>query len=422
MTAEIAILNRSAIALAADSAVTIGAVGVNGHKRVWKSANKIFSLSPENDIGVMIFGSGDFCGIPWETILKLFAQQRNQRYDTVAKCKADFVDFVISFPVFDAQLEELNSYLLLLGLAEDMCHAAKGPSKTESKTALLNHLKSRTAEIEGLDDIDHQITSKVFDESYSELIYEALRDKISFVLSASVKKSVSALCRAALLKTVTSNYETGIVFGGFGKDEFFPCLSSVMFDGKTASGARWWGLPNEITMDRWKESTAFIQPFAQGDIAHFFIEGIEEGYIQFLSATLLGALSANSKNIVKSYVPEDEKLVESVLQEKENEAAIASILEDFRELRRKKIVSPMLNVVQNLPKEEMAAMAESLVEVTSLRRRMDSDVESVAGPVDVCVISKGDGLVWIKRKHYFDAAKNSEFPARREKRRRHDQA
>jgi len=27
--------------------------------------------------------------------------------------------------------------------------------------------------------------------------------------------------------------------------------------------------------------------------------------------------------------------------------------------------------------------------------------ETVGGPIDVAVISKGDGFVWIKRKHYF---------------------
>ncbi len=77
----------------------------------------------------------------------------------------------------------------------------------------------------------------------------------------------------------------------------------------------------------------------------------------------------------------------------------------------------MLDVVRSLPPEEMAAMAESLVEITSLRRRVDSDVESVAGPVDVALISKGDGLVWVKRKHYFDSLINKDFSSRREKRR-----
>jgi len=31
-----------------------------------------------------------------------------------------------------------------------------------------------------------------------------------------------------------------------------------------------------------------------------------------------------------------------------------------------------------------------------------SRTETVAGPIDVAIISKGDGLIWIKRKHYFD--------------------
>jgi hypothetical protein len=33
----------------------------------------------------------------------------------------------------------------------------------------------------------------------------------------------------------------------------------------------------------------------------------------------------------------------------------------------------------------------------------------VAGPIDVAVISKGDGLVWIKRKHYFKPELNYHF-------------
>jgi len=35
--------------------------------------------------------------------------------------------------------------------------------------------------------------------------------------------------------------------------------------------------------------------------------------------------------------------------------------------------------------------------------------ESVGGPVDVAVISKGDGFVWIKRKYYFDSDINKHF-------------
>lgn len=54
-------------------------------------------------------------------------------------------------------------------------------------------------------------------------------------------------------------------------------------------------------------------------------------------------------------------------------------------------------------------MAEALVNLTSLKRRVSMEEETVGGPIDVAVISKGDGLIWIKRKHYFDGTMNRDY-------------
>ena len=40
---------------------------------------------------------------------------------------------------------------------------------------------------------------------------------------------------------------------------------------------------------------------------------------------------------------------------------------------------------------------------------MSLDRETVGGPVDVAVISKGDGFIWIDRKHYFRRELNEHF-------------
>ena len=55
----------------------------------------------------------------------------------------------------------------------------------------------------------------------------------------------------------------------------------------------------------------------------------------------------------------------------------------------------------SLPKSELASMAESLVNLTSLKRKVSLQAETVGGAVDVAVVSKRDGFVWIKKKHYF---------------------
>ena len=66
-------------------------------------------------------------------------------------------------------------------------------------------------------------------------------------------------------------------------------------------------------------------------------------------------------------------------------------------------------MVTHLPKDELAAMAESLVRLTSFKRRVSVEAERVAEPIDVAVISKGDGFIWIKRKHYFQRELNPQF-------------
>jgi len=69
----------------------------------------------------------------------------------------------------------------------------------------------------------------------------------------------------------------------------------------------------------------------------------------------------------------------------------------------------LMRTLTGLDKEDMANLAESLISLTSLIRRMSPGEETVGGPVDVAVISKGDGFIWMKRKHYFDKEKNHHF-------------
>lgn len=76
MTAEVAILNQQAVALAADSAVTIGGYNV---PKIYPSANKLFTLSKYAPVGVMVYNSASFMGVPWEVIVKTSREHLGQR-------------------------------------------------------------------------------------------------------------------------------------------------------------------------------------------------------------------------------------------------------------------------------------------------------------------------------------------------------
>jgi len=56
------------------------------------------------------------------------------------------------------------------------------------------------------------------------------------------------------------------------------------------------------------------------------------------------------------------------------------------------IAGPPLDVLAHMGKEDMAELAESLVNITSIKRKFtssDSSDESVGGPVDVAIVTKG---------------------------------
>lgn len=67
MTAIVGVLNKHAVAIAADSAVTMG----DTHKVV-NSGNKIFTLSKYHPVGIMTYNAADFMGTPWEIIIKQY--------------------------------------------------------------------------------------------------------------------------------------------------------------------------------------------------------------------------------------------------------------------------------------------------------------------------------------------------------------
>jgi hypothetical protein len=91
------------------------------------------------------------------------------------------------------------------------------------------------------------------------------------------------------------------------------------------------------------------------------------------------------------------------------DAALSEFWQSTSKVRREQFAEPIIDMAMRLPKDELAHLAESLVSLTSLQRRVSREIETVGGAIDVAIISKGDGFVWIKRKHYFSPDRNLRF-------------
>ncbi len=86
------------------------------------------------------------------------------------------------------------------------------------------------------------------------------------------------------------------------------------------------------------------------------------------------------------------------------------------EFVKKSFTKQVEDMVRYMPQQELATLAESLIEITSLKRTVTKERETVGGDVDVAVITKAEGLVWVKRKHYFPPELNTRYFNRQHRR------
>jgi hypothetical protein len=203
---------------------------------------------------------------------------------------------------------------------------------------------------------------------------------------------------------------SGIVIAGFGHEDVFPRLRRFQFEAIAANRLKYTeGNPIRIG----PEVQSAILPFAQDEEVVSFMTGMTPQVGGFLNewwpSTLLGVVDEIGQ---KAGLPDEkrEELVEEYVGR-----AMELVEDDYArrlgEFQREQNVEPILKIVAMLPKDELAAMAESLVNLTSFKRRVSEDAETVGGPIDVAVISRGDGFIWIKRKHYFKPELNPHFVA-----------
>ena len=204
--------------------------------------------------------------------------------------------------------------------------------------------------------------------------------------------------------------KSGVVIAGFGEKEFFPCLYSFQIEGRVSGKLR---IIRDDQTELSDEHTASVIPFAQQEMVQTFMNGIDPGFHQFVQSTTYKSLTGVIEKIgdlIRGKLPEYNDEVAPVVNEA-TEQLLESMFNQWRE-KQQDYWGPVVDIVESLPKDELASMAEALVNLTKFRRRVTPELETVGGPIDVAVISKGDGFVWVKRKHYFDAALNPRIMAR----------
>jgi hypothetical protein len=422
MTAETGILNRTGVALAADSAVTLT---MSGTKKVYNSANKLFSLSKNHPVGIMIFGNASLMGVPWETIIKTFRKNvGDTKFDSLEEYCNEFFDFLstdVRLVTEESETAQIKSvfhvylFQLLNKVSDEITKIYGNTRPTEQQVndiirEQVNQAIERSGEVPFANGFDNTHIQP-FIEKHSNTIVEVIDAQINITLEEDIVHNIIEFASHTIYRDLYSDKVSGIVIAGYGEKEIFPSLHEFEIEGIFSDVLKFRkGAITKISAVGGEDgsTTAAIRPFAQKEMVHSFIEGVDP----FLYSTMfriLGDVFNNYPEILEQSLTKKIDENEKEIIRNTGEQLLQLIDDEIEKVQGEKFVNPIIDIVNVLPKEELASMAEALVNLTSLKRKVTIDAETVGGPVDVAVISKGDGFIWIKRKHYFKPELNYPF-------------
>lgn len=411
------------MALAADSAVTIS---VGKGQKIYNTVNKLFTLSKFRPVGIMIYGAADFMGIPWESIIK---EHRREIGTTEHATLQEYVDAFISWIRTNTQLfpEALQHQFLVNGVREyfeqvrdeieKRVAAAIGVKgsigESDVSQIVIDLIAEQHAKWQRFPRLSTAVTD--FETDFAER-HRGRLDEIRLAVFENLP--VSKASTAELVAIVAAGFcrdrfgeaTSGVVIAGFGANEIFPSLIHCALEGLIDSTLKWKQIETAVINH---ENNATIVPIAQREMVDTFLSGVDPVYDETLRKALTQLLKTSADELLEAIPPTafpNRDAITAMLRTKIPEI-VESFSQKMGDYSEERHIAPILNAVAALPKDELAAMAESLVNLTSFKRRISTDSETVGGEIDVAVISKGDGFIWIKRKHYFDVGKNPQFVA-----------
>lgn len=408
MTAIVGVLNKHGAAIAADSAVTMG----NTHKVV-NSANKIFTLSKYHPVAVMTYNCASFMGTPWDIIIKEYRKQLGDRnFPSLKEYVDNFISFLHARNFFCDTVTQMTYLFRALDFLYSAC---------------CNEISLETGRDQS------NITQDVIEKKLMDWIIKFLAvDKCPEFLSYSYSnfnnvakdliidyaKSKSFgnvdLLAVSVFRFLTSTFSppfyTGLVFVGYGDNEIYPSLYPMNVCLAFDNHLKYYVDTKDSCVISERGTQASIVPFAQTDVTQTIIRGINPSF-QDIIYDIIGKSIKSLTGAITNILDKDPAAakVSDAVKKLDLDGLIDATTGSINKNMRETYTDPLLNTVVSLDKEDMANMAESFISLTSLVRRMQPGEETVGGPVDVAFISKGDGFVWINRKHYFKPELNAHF-------------
>ena len=405
MSVGVCIINRNGIALAADSAGTY-----TGNKMFYNSMNKVFSLSRKYVYGAITYGATTIYNVSIDQVLKEFR--------TYLDSREHISDFFEILPLFEAFINQNSSYYkfdlaeanhcngLIKDLVVDWGNKIKTvATEVDAENKISEILNQLETVMRGSLKIDNYDVSAYIKTTYNDYFNMLIGMIVPELNNFPTQKECfwDYICNYFNLSLTneTNNY-MGLFFAGYGHCDAFPKFTHIELYRVVGGKIKY------MLVENYEESNnhAQIVPLAQPDVILTFCKGISNRFINYIPQKVESIINSKIDALPDTFTIDQKNALKTSLSS--SKAEIASAINTTIQNDN---VKPILDSVQLIPLPEMGFLAESLVNITSLKRTfaIDGNQQTVGGPTDVAVMSKGDGFVWIKRKHYFDKQMNPDY-------------
>lgn len=403
MSAIVTILNKSAVAVAADSALTH--VCNNGKEKVWNTTRKVFQLIPGQPIGISTTGYAEFMEVPMDLIIGLYGKQsEGKSFGTVREYAQDFMDWLQNCTFLKSVEQQEDAFRFhmknLFNEVEQTVKSRMEEHEEEATDELHNNIFMEY--LHELIDIHkdaircanfEDYTLKQFKKELKQE-FDNFQKKVLEREGLTDEKIRPLFERFVYTFLLSENFIGGIEvhFFGYGDDEIFPVDIKAEIHSFIDNRLLYYISKDADT----GEDGACLIPQGQTDIIRTFAWGISPAMMRTVRKLLKCALSAYQAAVFNCL---DEIEVHcSLLEELDRDEFCQEAMDHLNKKIDENASDNFLDVVESYSPESLAQTAEDMVSVAELASRTSGDTESVQGPIDVAVITKVDGFVWKKRK------------------------
>ena len=416
MTSQLVLANGFGVAVASDSAVTVG-----DRVRTYEDAEKIHPLEDPHRLAVLQSDSVNFLSMPVSVMLEDWSNSLGARQRTVEGYRDNFLTWLqdnldnwttsterdgAAWWGLDAELRDLAV------LVEEAVSPI--PEEKHLEEAL-RIIREQTEEFSRFDVYDQELLAMA-DELLDRLSQEGADDRppLSKLVekwfgefgSDEINQEVHRFFKVLFgrVTTIPNRNSTFLTFVGYGANDLLPHMSQVWLEG--AVGNHLCHLPWPIRKaHRRGSSYVMIEPLAQKHMIEQILYGWDRRLAEDAKEATFERIKGGERKPADPPLTTGDDDVRGDQGDVEDQYDAVSTEEDWRptlmdetrELAWQRSGKPTFETIASLPLASLARAAGSLVTIQNLAQNIRGELPTVGGRINVATITLSKGFQWVSR-------------------------